>query len=312
MKRILLLLFCFCLIFPGALAEEGPRYQQVFDPAEDAGALTVRYVWLGPQVAKDKPGDCMILTSPDGKIMVLDAGHPLATDYVIAALDAMGITRIDYLVASHPHIDHIGGFPALIDRYEIGAVYTSPLTYETSSYYQAYLKALQARGIEHIVLAEGDTLAFGDQIHIDVMNPPAVIAYPEDYPEGGTQFINNHSLVLKFTYGTSTLMFAGDLYTGGEREVVSRWGDALDCDVLKANHHGASTSSSAGWRKAVSPQITVITSDTMEDLNIARKYTRNGQQMYHILLDGCIRLRTTGQGDYTILTEKNRTTELFD
>ena len=312
MKRILLLLFCFCLIFPGALAEEGPRYQQVFDPAEDAGALTVRYVRLGPQVAKDKPGDCMILTSPDGKVMVLDAGHPLATDYVIAALDAMGITRIDYLVASHPHIDHIGGFPALIDRYEIGAVYTSPLTYETSSYYQAYLKALQARGIEHIVLAEGDTLAFGDQVHIDVMNPPAVIAYPEDYPEGGTQFINNHSLVLKFTYGTSTLMFAGDLYTGGEREVVSRWGDALDCDVLKANHHGASTSSSAGWRKAVSPQITVITSDTMEDLNIARKYTRNGQQMYHILLDGCIRLRTTGQGDYTILTEKNRTTELFD
>jgi len=91
MKRILLLLFCFCLIFPGVLAEEGPRYQQVFDPTEDAGALTVRYVWLGPQVAKDKPGDCMILTSPDGKIMVLDAGHPLATDYVIAALDAMGI-----------------------------------------------------------------------------------------------------------------------------------------------------------------------------------------------------------------------------
>ena len=83
-------------------------------------------------------------------------------------------------------------------------------------------------------------------------------------------------------------------------------------DVMKANHHGANTSSSSVWRNAVSPKITVITSDTIEDLSIARKYTKNGQQMYHTFLDGCIRLHATEEGEYAVLTEKERTTTLFD
>ena len=76
----------------------------------------------------------MILTSPDGKIMVLDAGHPQATQYIIAALDAMGVKKIDYLVASHPHIDHIGGMAALMDRYEVGIHYSTELWHTTNTY----------------------------------------------------------------------------------------------------------------------------------------------------------------------------------
>ena len=81
---------------------------------------------------------------------------------------------------------------------------------------------------------------------------------------------------------------------------------------MKANHHGANTSSSSKWRSAVSPMITVITSDTIEDLSTARKFTRDGQRMYHTLLDGCIRLQTPGDGTYDVLTEKERVTTLFD
>ena len=313
-KRLLSLLLALCLCCAPALAEieRGPYYDQVFDTSDDGGLLTVRFIWLGPQVADDKPGDCMILTSPEGKIMVLDAGHPLAEEYVISALDAMGVTRIDYLVASHPHIDHIGCFPALAEHYEIGTLYTSDLRYESSRYYRAYVEAFQQRGTPHIILAEGDTFNFGDSVIVQVFNPPATIEYPEDYPRGSTQFINNQSLALKFTYGDAALMLAGDLYSGGERSVVERWGDALDCDVMKANHHGANTSSSSVWRNAVSPKITVITSDTIEDLSIARKYTKNDQQMYHTFLDGCIRLHATEEGEYAVLTEKERTTTLFD
>ena len=123
-KRLIALALLLCMLFSCALAEDA-RYGQVYDTAQDADRLTVRYLWLGPQVADDKPGDCMILTSPDGKIMVLDAGHPQATQYIIAALDAMGVKKIDYLVASHPHIDHIGGMAALMDRYEVGIHYST-------------------------------------------------------------------------------------------------------------------------------------------------------------------------------------------
>ena len=294
-----------------SLAEE-TRYADVFDVSGDAGKLTIRFLWLGEQNAKDKPGDCMILTSPEGSVMVLDAGHPNATGYIVNALDAMGVTRIDCLVASHPHIDHVGGFPTLIERYEIGALYTSALTYESSSYYNAYLASAKASGLRHIVLGEGDTLPFGDKVQIEVLNPPHEIVYPDGFPANSTQFVNNQSLALKITYGASTILLSGDLYAGGEKELVARYGEALDCDVMKANHHGANTSSSSKWRSAVSPMITMITSDTIEDLSTARKFTRDGQKMYHTLLDGCIRLQTPGDGTYDVLTEKERVTTLFD
>ena len=139
------LLVCFLILLMAAVSvcAQGERYAQVFDVSQDSGMLSIRFLWLGPQAegAEDKPGDSMILTSPEGKVMVLDAGHPLSCDYVTQALDAMGITRIDYLVASHPHIDHIGSFAYLMDRYEIGAVYTSRLDYSSSSYYRAYMDA---------------------------------------------------------------------------------------------------------------------------------------------------------------------------
>ena len=309
LRRLALVLFA--LLLPACALAGESRYAQVFDPAADDGLLSVRFLWLGPQVADDKPGDAMILTAPGGEVMVLDAGHPQSADYVTAALDAMGVTRIDFLVASHPHIDHIGGFPTLLSRYEVGTVCASALTYEDSSYYRAFLEALRERGIELTVLAEGDSLAFGE-VTVDVLNPPREIDYPDNYPEGATQFINNQSLALRFTWGDSSFLLAGDLYSGAERALAERWGEALDCDVMKANHHGDGTSSSLTWREAVSPEITVITSDTIEDLNVARKFIRDGQRMYHTLLDGCVRISTPGDGTYEVLTEKDRSTDLFD
>ena len=311
MKKLFALLASLLLLFSCARAEE-TRYADVFDVGNDAGKLTIRFLWLGEQTAKDKPGDCMILTSPDGKIMVLDAGHPDASQYVVDALDAMGVTKIDYLVASHPHIDHIGGFPRLMDKYEIGALYTSALDYSSSSYYTAYMEAAKRHELEHIILGEGDVLMFGDEVKIEVLNPPHEIAYPDGYPANSTQFVNNQSMTLKVTYGTSTIMLAGDLYTGGEKEIVERYGEALDCDVMKVNHHGASTSSSSKWRNTVSPMISFITSDTIEDLSIAKKFIKGDQKMYHTLLDGCIRMQTPGDSTYDVLTEKDRNTTMFD
>ena len=313
MKRLLLVLLACALMTVSAAAQED-RWAQVFDTAQDAGMLSVRFLWMGPQApeAEDKPGDCMILTSPEGKIMVLDSGHPLSIDYVTAALDAMGVAKIDYLVASHPHIDHIGGFAALMDRYEIGAVYTSELKYTSSSYYRAYMDAIDKKNIQHVILKEGDTLDFGEQVKVNVYNPTEEAALVPEDQKNKTEFINNQSLALKFTFGESTIMLAGDLYVGGEKAVVARWGEALDCDVMKANHHGANTSSSKVWRDAVSPQITFITSDAIEDVSIAKKYIKNGQKMYHTLLDGAMCLRTAGQKDYDVVTEKDRTTTMFD
>ena len=309
-KRLIALALMLCLLFSCALAEDA-RYGQVYDTAQDVGKLTVRYLWLGPQVADDKPGDCMILTSPDGKIMVLDAGHPQSTQYVIAALDEMGVKKIDYLVASHPHIDHIGGMAALMDRYEVGIHYSTELWHTTNTY-KGYVAAIERNHIEQVYLHEGDSFMFGDQVKVYVYNPEAEIEYYEDYPKSGTQFMNNHSLVLKFVYGDSSFLMAGDLYSTGETDVVKRWGDELHADVIKANHHGLDTSNSPKWRKTVNPEITVITNDLLGSVFVAQKYARNGKQMYHIFLDGDVRVSTAGDGEYEVLTGKDRQTDFFD
>ena len=171
---------------------------------------------------------------------------------------------------------------------------------------------IEKRNNEHVILQEGDVLMFGEDVRIDVLNPPAGVVPTEAEERNRTEFINNQSLALKFTYGESTMLLAGDLYVGGEKAIAARWGEALDCDVMKANHHGANTSSSKVWRDAVSPQITFITSDVIEDMSIAKKYAKGELQMYHTLLDGAVCLRMNAAGEYSILTEKDRTTTMFD
>lgn len=307
MKKILSAVISLLLLFSCACAEGG--YDKVYDTANDLGRLSVRFVWLGDKMEDDKPGDCMILTSPEGKIMVLDTGHPSSADFVTAALDAMGVKKIDYLVLSHPHIDHIGGAATLMDKYEVGAIYTSELTY-TGETYTACMAAIARNNVEHIILHEGMTLNFGEEVLVEVFNPVENVLYPENYPEDSTRFVNNQSLTLKFTYGTSTMLFAGDLYTPGESDVIKRWGDKLDADVLKANHHGASTSTSAKWRKTVSAKIVVISNYLLADPYIAEKFDKESD-VYHTYFDGDVLLYTLGDSEYEVVTVKEHTNDLF-
>jgi len=308
MKRIVVCLLILCLLLPLAVAEEN-GYAKVFDTQNDAGRLSLRLVWMGEKIAEDKPGDCMILTSPDGKIMVLDTGHPGATDYVLTALETMGVEKIDYLVLSHPHIDHIGGAAKLMDTYPVDAIYTSPLWYNSATYMNC-MAAIERNNVPHVILSDGMTLQFGEHVLVEVLNPPAEIDYPENYPEGSTDFVNNHSLALKFTYGTSTLLLCGDLYMVGERAVIDRWGDKLDSDVHKPNHHGAATSTSSKWRKTVSAQIAVMSNYTLADIYVARKFDKEGD-VYHTFFDGDILLYTAGDSQYEVVTVKEHKEDRF-
>ena len=303
MKKAISVTLCFlilfCLVFP--VSAQG-SYTELFDTSGDAGKLTARFINMMTDTG-DKSGDATILTSPDGKVMLIDAGHPAAADQVIAALKAMGVTHIDYLVASHPHIDHIGGFPTIMQAFEIGQVITSYVVYP-SSYYDALMAEIAAQDLDHIYLSQEDVFTFGDDVTVEVLWPGSTIEYYEGYPKSSTQFINNNSLAMKFTYGDSTMLFSGDLYAGAERELVSVYGDRLDCDVLKANHHGASTSSCKPFREAVSPQITVMLSDILQDLNIYKKFVKGGSEVYITHYNGDVRISTGGDGDYQVFIEQ--------
>jgi competence protein ComEC len=300
-KRFYAIVLCLGLVLSNSIAAEkiADRYDRISDPSQDAGRLTVRFIKLitrSDERSDDKSGDCAIITSPDGKVMLID---------VDTALKALGITRIDYLVASHPHVDHIGNFAQLINTYKIGAVYTSELVYP-DSYYQNYMAAIEPTKTPHITLAAGDTFKFGANVLVEVFHPAPGIVYYKGYPAQSTQFINNLSLVLKITYEKSSFLFGGDLYISGEQEVVARYGDRLHADVFKVGHHGAATSSSKSYRKAIGAKIAVMMHDAVADLNVYRMYRRDGAATYITSIDGCVSVSTAGDGKYTVITQYDR------
>ena len=312
MRRVSVLVLALIVVLSvTVLAEERvDRYDQVFDSTQDAGRLTARFLQLITR-SDDKSGDSTILTSPDGKVMIVDTGNPSTFIDIQNALEAMGVTRIDYLVASHPHIDHIGSMAQLIYAYDIGAVYTTEVEYNTS-HYRSYMEALAATETPHIILSEGDTFMFGEHVLVEVFHPAPGIEYYEGYPDGSTQFINNLSLLMKLTYGDSSFLFSGDLYTAAEREIAARYGDKLRSGVLKVPHHGAGTSSSKPFREAIGAQVAVMMSDAIEELRIYRNYSKAGTDTYITSIDGAVAVSTTGDGEYTVISQFDRINSILD
>ena len=300
MKRSCALGLLLLLLPIFALAE---GYARIFDTSDDAGKLTARFISMDTGTG-EKAGDCAVLTSPEGLVMVIDAGHPDAAGDIVRALDAMGVKDIDLLVLSHPHIDHVGGMPELIQKYGVRAAYSSFLDYP-SEQSLAFLSALEKKSVPLVRLKRGDVLPFGEEVRVSILSPGPEIVYYDGYPEGSTQFINNLSLVMMLEYRGTRMLFSGDLYSLGEKEVLAL-GDDLRADVFKVNHHGDDTSSSKAWRAAVSPKVAVITHNALADLRIPRKFKEEGVQVLHTFMDGSIRVSSPGEGILEVLTEKDR------
>ncbi len=280
------------------------RYDEVMMLVDDA--FSVYYpTFEAPsteELASAKSGDCTLLISPDGKVMLIDAAYPDCAHTVVAFLTALGIQQIDYLVISHPHIDHIGGVITVMDAFPVKQVYRTALEYTTQTYldYNAYLKA---SGVPTENLIEGDAFYFGEDILVEIFNPAEEITYPADYPDNSTQFVNNTSMAMKFTYGDSTYFSAGDLYLSQESSLVDAYGDLLQSDIIKANHHGHDTSSGNPWVKALVPQVVVSLHDSIASMTIYNRFLRNDVVYYNNALDGVMRITMNDTAEYQVITQ---------
>lgn len=301
MKRLMVLLMALLLFALPALAEN-VRTAEVYDRAADEGALTIRFIDMGPPES-GSPGDCVILISPDGQVMMIDSGLSYNREDVIAALDRLGITRIDALVISHPHGDHTQNMPYIMLSYDVGTVYTSYVETPDANNYISYMAAIEAKNLPHIRLAAGDVFSFGEQVTVEVLSPESEIEYPEGFDDTA-DFVNNHSLVLKFTYGESTYLTSGDLYLAAESALVKSLGDQLDVDVIKLNHHGYSTSSGITWCNATSPEIAVAPADTLYNFSTYKRLKRKGD-VYVTGLDGTVCVRMYPDDSKTVVTERD-------
>lgn len=191
--------------------------------------------------------DSIFIQLPNGQNMLIDAGNNADGPFVVNYLQDHKITKIDYLIGTHPHEDHIGGIDDVTKSFNIGHIYMPPVTHTTRTF-KDILTAFQANNKKIIPAKAGLTIIDQDNLKACFLSP-----LRDNYKE-----LNEWSAVLKLRYKEISFLFTGDAEEINEIEIISSPVTSLDSDVLKVGHHGSDSSTSIAFVKAVTPSYAVI------------------------------------------------------
>ena len=184
-------------------------------------------------------GDSILITN-NNKTMLIDASTNEMGSRVVKYLNDLGIKKIDYLVGTHPHEDHIGGLDNVIKNFDIGTIYM-PNVVATTKTYEEVIDAISAKKLKVTSPKTGDKFTVGNA-ECEVMS---IRNDKDDY--------NNCSIVIKMDFNNVSYLFTGD----AEESVESsrKW---PHIDVLKVGHHGSNTSSSKNFLEQIKPEVALI------------------------------------------------------
>ena len=188
-------------------------------------------------------GDASFIELPNGEVMLIEAGIASSSEKIIDYIKNLGYNRIDYVVATHPHADHIGGMAEVIEAFDVGAIYM-PKAVSTSKTYENLLETIKNKGLSVKTGKVGVSVLQEEDLTIEMLAPNQ-----DKYSS-----LNNYSIVLKITYGNTSFLYTGDAEELSEKEIMGN----VEADVLKVGHHGSDTSSSEEFLKRVNPKYAVI------------------------------------------------------
>lgn len=280
---------------------EKMKTEEIFDKNKYKGLLTVHYLWFDGDVSM---GDSILIQSPDGKTMLIDAGIPEAGTQVVSYLDKLGIQTIDIALNTHPHSDHIGGYATVAAKKDLKAFYMENFPYTNSSYYRNSMTVIDGKNIPKVFLEEGSTFQLGSDVKFEVMSPPKG-ALPDGIKSFQAAEINDFSMVFKMTYKENTFLFTADIYKHREIELVnSPWESLLKSDMVHAPHHGSeSTSSSEMFVRAVSPKIAVLSQNLFVSPNLIDRYKSKSIQPFSTGMHGNVLITSDGK-TMNVITER--------
>jgi competence protein ComEC len=250
-------------------------------------------------------GDSAFLRFPNGRTMLIDGGDTSpywdnGARVLLPFLQAMGTLHLDYMVGSHAHNDHVGGFIYLLDNLKIDTLVLSAYPYQSILFRQLHNRAT-ANGVVLKTVARGDQLCPDRSCRVYILHPDSQFAVAENY--SGSE-CNNSSLVIKVQYGENAILFAGDLEIQGEPPVLD-YGDFLESEILKVGHHGSLTSTSGEFLKQVNPIAAVISVGEKNKFSHPSPWT-----MERLRSHGTRLFLTSKQGTLHLILEPDKMTRI--
>ena len=232
--RLILFLLLLLMVAQGC---EGPAtfYATPQPPPAPEQPLTIHFIDVGQ-------GDAILIQDAEGNAALIDGGNEdsLALKY----LQGLGVKKIDLMIATHPHSDHIGGLIQILNGMPVAKVITNGQMHTTPTYEQ-FLDAISGAKAVYGEVKRGDAITWG-KISFKVLNPATNTG----------DNLNGNSIVLWFTYGQTSVLLMGDADAYAENSILST-GVTVKADILKVGHHGSRISSSIEFLEKVSPTLAV-------------------------------------------------------
>lgn len=189
-----------------------------------------------------------ILIQVNNKNLLIDSGPSSNKKDLLDYLENLNIKKLDYIIATHPHEDHIGNMDTIIKRYNIGSFY-SPKVITSSNTFESMISALVDKNLKINVLKKGvKGIDLGKNVEIQIFSPLEDIS---------SDNLNDYSPIIKITFVNSSFLFTGDAEVSTESMILSE-NNNLNCDILKVGHHGSSTSTSSNFLASVNPSVAII------------------------------------------------------
>ncbi len=244
-----------------------------------------------------------ILLQTEGKNILVDSGLSDSADKLVAELRKLGVKKVDVLVATHPHADHIGGMNAVLKNFEVGKIYDSGQV-TTSKMYQKYLKTVKEKKIPFALLRASDRIEFGsDGAVLEVLGPQ------EPLLKDTRSDLNANSIVMRLVYKHFTMMLAADATSETEARILQAFAkDKVRSQILKVAHHTSKYSNTAAWLEAVKPEVAIASYSKENEYGFPHQVTlkrlsKVGAKYYNTADNGNVKVITDGES-YQIKTDK--------